>query len=82
MAPFVFYAGLFTGGEMGAAAMRVLGYFIGCCPAVLLLSVIIEKRNAEVEITYEVEIPHAQDELRPRVAAARVRMFSCILRLG
>ena len=64
------------------ATMRVLGYFIGCCPAVLLLSVIIEKRNAEVEITYEVEIPHAQDELRPRVAAARVRMFSCILRLG
>ena len=33
MAPFVFYAGLFTGGEMGAAAMRVLGYFIGCCAA-------------------------------------------------
>jgi hypothetical protein len=41
--------------------MRVLGYFIGCCAAVLLLSVIIEKRNAEVEI------PHVQDEVKPRV---------------
>ena len=64
------------------ATMRVLGYFIGCCAAVLLLSVLIEKRNAKVEIPHEVEIPHVQDEVRPRVAAARVRMFSGILRLG
>ena len=47
--------------------MRVLGYFIGCCAAVLLLSVIIEKRNAEVEIPHVVEVPHAQDEVKPRV---------------
>lgn len=53
--------------------MRVLGYFIGCCAAVLLLSVIIEKRNAEVEIPHSVEVPyavevrHAQDEVKPRV---------------
>jgi len=42
--------------------MRVLGYFILCCTAVLLLSVIIEKRNAAVEI------PHVQDEVRPRAS--------------
>ena len=47
--------------------MRVLGYFIGCCAAVLLLSVIIEKRNAEVEIPHVVEVPHVQDEVKPRV---------------
>jgi hypothetical protein len=47
--------------------MRVLGYFMGCCAAVLLLSVIIEKRNAEVEIPHVVEVPHAQDEVKPRV---------------
>ena len=47
--------------------MRVLGYFIACCAAVLLLSVIIEKRNAEVEIPHVAEVPHAQDEVKPRV---------------
>ena len=47
--------------------MRVLGYFILCCAAVLLLSVIIEKRNAEVEIPHVVEVPHVQDEVKPRV---------------
>ena len=47
--------------------MRVLGYFIGCCAVVLLLSVIIEKRNAEVEIPRVVEVPHVQDEVKPRV---------------
>jgi hypothetical protein len=48
--------------------MRVLGYFIWCCAAVLLLSVIIEKRNAEVEIPHVVETPHVPDEVRPRVS--------------
>jgi len=32
-----------------------------------LLSVIIEKRNAEVEIPHVVEVPHVQDEVKPRV---------------
>jgi hypothetical protein len=41
--------------------MRVLGYFILCCAAVLLLSVISEKRNAEVEIPHVAEMPHVAE---------------------
>ena len=47
--------------------MRVLGYFTCCCAAVLLLSLILEKRNAEVEIPHVVEVLHVQDEVKPRV---------------
>ena len=61
------YAGPFTGVKWERPTMRVLGYFIGCCAAVLLLSVIIEKRNAEVEIPHVVEVPHVQDEVKRRV---------------
>lgn len=69
VAPFAFYAGLFTEVIWERPTMRVLGYFIGCCAAVLLLSVILEKRNAEVEMIPHVdEIPHVQDEVRPRVS--------------
>src|SRR5215475_12768300 len=48
--------------------MRVLGYFILCCAAVLLLSVIGEKRNAEVEIPHVAESPHVRVEVRPVVS--------------
>jgi hypothetical protein len=50
--------------------MRVLGFFICCSAAVLLQSLILEKRNAEVEI------PHVQDEVRPLPSAGR--MHACI----
>src|SRR5215510_13424086 len=40
--------------------MRVLGYFILCCAAVLLLSLIVEKRNQEVEA------PPVSSEVRTR----------------
>ena len=73
MAPFVFYAGLFTGGIWERPTMRVLGYFIGCCAAVLLLSVIIEKRNAEVEIPHVDEVPNVQDAVKPRVGGGPTR---------
>jgi hypothetical protein len=44
--------------------MRVLGYFILCCGAVLLLSVITEKRNAKVEIPHVAEIPAETPHVR------------------
>jgi hypothetical protein len=47
--------------------MRVLGYFILCCAAVLLLSVIGEKRNAEVEIPHLAEMPHVAESPHVRV---------------
>ena len=79
MAPFVFYAGLLTGGEE-RPTIRVLGYFIGCCAAVLLLSVITEKRNAEVEIPHVVDVPHVQDEVRPRVSGGPSKTVIRIMR--
>jgi len=47
--------------------MRVLGYFILCCAAVLLLSLIVEKRNQEVEAppVPNEERTRADNEVRP-----------------